>query len=203
MANNQYKALFLDVGGVLLTNGWDRESREEAAKKFNLDLNEMNERHALSFDTFEIGHLTLDEYLQSVVFYQSRSFTLNDFKEFMFSQSQPYLEMISLVKNLKAKYNLKVAAVSNEGRELTEYRLKTYKLDDLFDVSAFSGFIHLRKPDPGFYRLALDLTQVKPQEVIYIEDRPLLVEVGRKVGFRAIRHTNIDATKKLLEDLLK
>lgn len=201
MSANQYKALFLDVGGVLLTNGWDRHSREEAAKKFDIDFTEMNERHSLSFDTFEVGHLSLNEYLNYTVFYQSRNFTLHDFKEFMFAQSQPYLEMISLVKSLKAKHHLKVAAVSNEGRELVEYRLKTYKLDDLFDISCFSGFVHLRKPDPEFFRLAIDLAQVHPQEVIYIEDRPLFTEIGRKMGFRSIRHSNIDATKKLLEDL--
>lgn len=203
MGDNSYKALFLDVGGVLLTNGWDRHAREEAAKKFDLDLDELNERHALAFDTYEIGHLTLNEYLNYAVFYQSRKFTPNDFKEFMFAQSQPYLEMISLVKQLKEKYKLKVVAVSNEGKELVEYRIKTFKLNELFDVSLFSSFIHLRKPDPHFYQMAINIVQLTPQEVIYIDDRPLLVEIGRKIGLRSIRHTNIDATKKLLEDLLK
>lgn len=203
MAESSYKALFLDVGGVLLTNGWDKHAREDAAKKFDIDLDEMNERHSLAFGVYEIGHLTLNEYLNYVVFYQSRKFTPNDFKEFMFAQSQPYLEMISLIKQLKAKYNLCISALSNEGKELVEYRMKTFKLNEIFDICVFSCFVHLRKPDPNIYQIAINLAQINPHDIIYIEDRPLLVEIGRKIGFRSIRHTHIDATKKLLEDLLK
>jgi putative hydrolase of the HAD superfamily len=203
MSTVQFNALFLDIGGVLLTNGWDRHSREGAAKKFNLDFTEMSERHSLAFDTYEIGHMTLDEYLNYVVFYQSRDFSPEQFKDFMFSQSQPYLEMISLIKNLKAQHSLKIVAVSNEGRELVKYRIKTYELDDLFDVFVFSGFIHLRKPDPEFYQMAIDLSQVKPENVIYIDDRPLLVEMGRKLGFWSICHSNVAATRSLLNELLK
>ena len=78
--------LFLDIGGVILSNGWDHQLREKAAKKFGLDFMEMNQRHALTFDTYEIGKITLDEYLNRVVFYVSRSFSHEDFKEFMFGE---------------------------------------------------------------------------------------------------------------------
>src|SRR5689334_12952171 len=80
-------ALFLDVGGVMLTNGWDRKMREAAAKKFNLDLDDLNDRHRMTFDTYETGKLSLDEYLKSSVFYKDRPFTMEDFRDFMFSQS--------------------------------------------------------------------------------------------------------------------
>ena len=108
--------MFLDIGGVLLTNGWDRSMRRRAAEIFQLDYEEMNERHHLTFDTYEQGKLSLDEYLARVVFYEDRSFTREDFQDFMFSQSQQPPEMAQtegLIKGLKAKYNLKVAVVSN------------------------------------------------------------------------------------------
>ena len=123
------KALFLDIGGVLLTNGWDRHAREHAAGQFNLDYDEMDERHNLTFDTYEEGKLSLDEYLSRVVFYRERSFTRDEFQTFMFKQSQPLTDMILFIRELKSRYKLKTIAVSNEGRELTEYRIREFKLD--------------------------------------------------------------------------
>jgi len=122
------KTLFLDIGGVLLTNGWDRGIRILASEKFGLDYEEMNERHHLTFDTYEEGKLSLDEYLNRVVFYQERSFLREEFKAFMYAQSQPFPEMIELMHRLKNQYGLQVAAVSNEGRELTVYRVQQFKL---------------------------------------------------------------------------
>src|SRR5215469_2457944 len=97
-------ALFLDVGGVMLTNGWDRRSREAAAKKFNLDIDELNDRHRMTFDTYEAGKLSLDEYLRRTVFCKEQSFTMDEFKTFMYDESKAYPEMIDLVKTLKTKY---------------------------------------------------------------------------------------------------
>ena len=116
--------LFLDVGGVLLTNGWGHQSRALAAKAFDLNLDEMEDRHHLTFDTYEVGKLTLEEYLSRTVFYEERPFTPEQFREFMFAQSQPYPEMIELVRNLKAQHELKIATVNNEARELNSHRIR-------------------------------------------------------------------------------
>src|SRR5512146_2044759 len=113
-------ALFVDIGGVLLTNGWDHDARKRAATSFKLDLNEMEERHHLTFDTYEEGKLTLEEYLGRVVFYQKRPFSRAQFRRFMFAQSKPYPRMIEMICRLKARHGLKIAVVSNEGRELNE-----------------------------------------------------------------------------------
>src|SRR5512136_487089 len=128
MVTQRPTALFLDVGGVLLTNGWDRRMRKKAAEVFHLDQEEMDERHHLTFDTFELGKLSLDEYLNRMVFYEERPFSKEEFKGFMFSQSQPFPQMIDLVRNLKKAYGLKIAVVSNEGRELTTYRIQNFRL---------------------------------------------------------------------------
>src|SRR5689334_3321256 len=117
-SSSNITTLFLDIGGVLLTNGWGRDSRARAADKFGLDYDEMNERHHLTFDTYEEGKLSLDEYLNRVVFYKERSFSREEFKDFMYAQSQPFPEMIGLMRALKTQHGLHVAAVSNEGREL-------------------------------------------------------------------------------------
>src|SRR5208337_4839417 len=161
--------LFLDLGGVLLTNGWDRHARELAAQTFNLDRKEMDERHHLTFDTYEAGKLTLDKYLSRVVFYEERNFTEQEFRDFMFAQSKPFPEMIDLVRTLKARYKLKIAVVNNEGRELNERRIQMFKLESFIDFFISSCFVHVRKPDEDIYRIALDIAQVPPEQVAYLD----------------------------------
>ena len=201
MAGQPITALFLDIGGVLLTNGWDRQARKLAAETFGLDREETDERHHLTFDTFEEGKLTLDEYLNRTVFYKPQAFSLADFKAFMFSRSQPFPEMIDLIRRLKARHGLKVATLSNEGRELTAYRMRTFKFEEFVDFFISSCYVHFRKPDPDIYRIALDLAQVEPEQVAYIEDRPMFVEVAESLGFRGVVHKGLDSTRSALEKL--
>lgn len=191
-------SLFLDIGGVLLTNGWDHQARQRAATTFDLDYAELDERHHLTFDTYEEGKLTLDEYLSRVIFYCSRPFSAEDFKTFIFAQSQPYPETIQLFRDLKARYGLKITAISNEGRELTIYRIQQFNLDSLFDAFISSCFVHYRKPDPDIYRMALDVSQAAPSESIYIDDRAMFVDIARGLGFQGIQHQTYDATRTAL-----
>jgi putative hydrolase of the HAD superfamily len=193
--------LFLDIGGVLLTNGWDNNTRKRAAVKYGLDFDEMNERHHLTFDTYEEGKLSLDEYLNRIVFYQERSFSREEFKAFMYAQSQPFPEMIELMCGLKTQHGLQVAAVSNEGRELTVYRVQQFNLGTFIDFFVSSCFVHYRKPDADMYRIALDIAQVSPQQVVYIDDRPMFVEVAQGLEIRGIIHKGYETTRKALEGL--
>jgi putative hydrolase of the HAD superfamily len=193
--------LFLDIGGVLLTNGWDRHMRRQAAQRFGLDFEEMNDRHKMSFDTYEEGKLNLDTYLSQVVFYRERPFSRKEFKDFMFAQSQAHPEMIDLVSRLKEKYNLWSAAISNEGRELTVYRIKKFKLQTIIDFFVSSCFVHFRKPDQDLYRMALDISQAKPAQSVYIDDRALFVEIARDLGINGIHHTGFESTRAALAGL--
>lgn len=191
--------IFTDIGGVLLTNGWDRGCRRKAIDFFKLDTEETEERHQLCFDTLEVGKLSLDEYLDRVVFYKEQSFSRKKFKQFMYEQSQPFPEMLELVKKLKKKYSLKVAVVSNEGRELAEYRIKQFKLNELADFFIVSSFVHFRKPDADIFRIALDTAQVNPKQVVYLEDRPMFVQVAGSLDIHGLRHTDYNSTCRKLE----
>jgi putative hydrolase of the HAD superfamily len=192
--------LFLDIGGVLLTNGWDKAARRKAIKQFTLDPIETEERHHLTFDTYEVGKISLEEYLNRVVFYEKRHFTMDQFRDFIFSQSKPYPEMIKLISQLKKQRNLKIAVVSNEGRELTEYRIKKFKLYDFVDFFISSCFVHFRKPDEDIFEVALNTAQVHPSQVLYIEDRPMFVQVAEGLGIHGLKHTDFKSTiEKLAE----
>ncbi len=188
-------ALFLDIGDVLLTDGWDHQSRELAAKVFNLDLAEINYRHKLTFEAYELGKLTLEEYLSLVVFYREQAFSRTEFQKFMFEQSKPHPRMIELIRKLKAQYGLKIAVVSNEGRELNAYRIRKFKLDEFVDFFISSCFVHLRKPDSDIYRMALDIAQVPAEQVVYIDDQPMFVQVAEAEGIRGIQHTDCALTR--------
>ena len=192
---------FLDIGGVLLTNGWDHAIRRRAADRFELDYEEMNERHHLTFDTYEEGKLSLDGYLDRVIFYQDRPFTRQEFKAFMFTQSQPYPEMIKLIGDLKAQYGLKVAAVSNEGRELNAFRIRQFELGTFIDFFISSCFVHYRKPDADIYRIALDIAQVHPDQVLYLEDRAMFVDVAQDLEIRGIVHSGYEQTRAALKSM--
>ena len=194
-------ALFLDIGGVLLTNGWDRNARSMAAERFQLDRKEMDERHHLTFDTYESGKLTLEQYLIRTVFYQPRNFTMEEFRDFMFAQSESFPPMIDLIRKLKAQYKLKIAVVNNEGRELNEHRIHTFKLNSFVDFFISSCFVHFRKPDEEIYRIALEIAQVPADQVAYIDDRLMFVQVAEGVGLRGIHHTDYQSTVSALTAL--
>lgn len=184
------KVLFLDIGGVLLTNGWGHESRTLAAKTFNIDSDEMESRHRITFDTFEIGKISINDYLDRTVFYENRDFNHDQFKEFMFSRSKQLPQMMDLIKAIKTKYGLKVIAVSNECREINEYRIKKFQLDQLFDFFVSSCYVHLRKPDKDIYLTAIDITQVPVEQILYIDDRLMFIEVAQTLGIKGLHHVN-------------
>jgi putative hydrolase of the HAD superfamily len=186
--------LFLDIGGVLLTDGWDHHSRERAATHFKLDWAEMEDRHGLTFGTYEEGKLTLEEYLGRVVFHQERPFTRAQFRDFMFAQSKSYPDMIDMVARLKVRHKLKIAVVSNEARELNAHRIRKFKLDAVVDFFISSCFVHIRKPDADIFRLALDIAQVPARQVIYIENTPMFVEIAEGLGIRSILHIDYRST---------
>lgn len=190
--------LFLDIGGVLLTNGWDHHMRRRAAEHFKLDYEEMDVRHHMTFDTYELGKLSLKKYLDRVVFYKKRPFSHEEFRQFIFAQSQPLPGMIEFFAQLKQGHQLVVAAVSNEGRELTDYRVQKFELHRLIDFFICSCFVHFRKPDEDIYRLALDTAQARPEEVVYVDNLQMFVEVARSLGIHGIHHEHLDRTRAAL-----
>ncbi|MDP4131790.1 MAG: HAD family phosphatase [Bacteroidota bacterium] len=190
--------IFTDIGGVMLTNGWDRNGRIKAIRKFKLDPVETEERHHLTFDTYESGKISLDEYLKRLVFYKKRNFSEPDFRKFMFEQSRPFPDMLKLIRGIKEKYGIKIAVVSNEGRELNNYRIQTFGLNEFVDFFISSSFVHFRKPDADIFKVALDIAQVSPEKVIYIEDRPMFVQVADGLGIRGIIHKDYETTSKVL-----
>ncbi len=190
--------LFLDIGGVLLNNGWDHIVRRKVAEHFKLEWAELEERHALTFETHEEGKLAFEEYLGLVVFYKKRPFTRAQFRRFMCAQSKPYPEMIELIAQLKARRRLKIAVVSNEAREVNAYRIRKFKLSGFVDFFISSCFVHLRKPDADIFRLALDIAQTPARQVIYIENTPMFVQVAEGLGIRSILHTDYKSTRARL-----
>jgi putative hydrolase of the HAD superfamily len=193
--------IFTDIGGVLLTNGWDRTARKKAIDRFKLDPAETEERHHLTFDTYESGKISLSEYLKRLVFYKRRNFTEADFRKFMFAQSNPYPEMLSLIRAIKEKYNIKIAVVNNEGSELNVHRINAFRLGEFVDFFISSCIVHFRKPDADIFKVALDIAHVAPEKVIYLEDRAMFVQVADTLGIRGIIHQDFNTTKKLLADL--
>ncbi|MDX2080051.1 MAG: HAD-IA family hydrolase [Terrimicrobiaceae bacterium] len=201
MSNPRITTLFLDIGGVLLTNGWDTALRKRTAEHFAVDYAELDHRHRVTYDTYEEGKMTLETYLRQIIFYEPRAFTPAEVTKFILEEAKPYQDTIDLVRRLKAVYGLKIAVVSNEGREIAEDRIARFHLKDFVDFFVVSAFVHFRKPDLDIYRLALDVAQVQPGEVAYLEDRPLLCEVASSIGINAVLNRDAAETRAKLAEM--
>jgi len=198
------KIIFFDIGGVLLSNGWGTESRKAAAEQFGFDFATMNRLHEFIFNVYEIGSLTLDEYLDTVLFYEDREFSREAIKEFIFSQSVQLPGMLDWLKQWKLQHStrFRIISINNEGRELNDYRVTKFRLHDCFDAFVSSCEVGLRKPDPRIFRLAMGIAGARPEECVYFDDRPMLVAAAAKTGIDAHVHLNFESTKNILVQLL-
>ena len=190
--------LFIDVGHVLLTDSWGPAMRQKAVEKFGFDFADVAQRSQLTFEGYEEGKVTLDEYLTWVVFHEERSFSRAELTEFMLAQSEAYPEMLDCMRALKARYGLKIVVVTNDGREFIVHRIKRFGLKEFVDFFVVSCFVQYRKPETQIYHMALDMAQVDPQEVVYIDDQLLFVEVAQSLGIHTIHHTSYTSTRAAL-----
>lgn len=188
----EIKAIFWDVGGVLLTNAWDHTQRAAALEHFHLDEKEFQSRHELLVSSFERGKISLDDYLARTVFYRDRAFTKQDFEDFMFAQSEALPNMPQFAQSLADSGKYFMGTINNESRELNRYRIEKFGLRKIFQIFVSSCYVGLRKPEPDIYRLALDTTQFPAEECCFIDDRPLNLESAARLGMHAIEMQNLD-----------
>jgi putative hydrolase of the HAD superfamily len=194
-------AIFWDVGGVLLTNGWDRAQREKALEQFHLDREEFNDRHEMLVSSFERGKISLDDYLDRTIFYRSRPFTRDEFRQFMFALSQPKSDELALAQELSRSGKYLMSTINNESRELNLYRIEKFGLREIFDIFISSCFVGLRKPEKDIYRLALEVTQQVPAQCCFIDDRDLNLESAEKLGMQTIRMQTAEQLRQELRKL--
>ncbi|MCU1240108.1 MAG: haloacid dehalogenase superfamily protein subfamily variant 3 with third motif having or [Candidatus Acidoferrum typicum] len=192
--------LFWDIGGVILTNGWDTTARRRAAEVFHLDWDEFQERHELSFPAFDSGLISLDEYLNRTLFYRPRPFTREEFIAFMFAQSKEYPDSRALLDQVARLGKYFIGSINNEPLELNEYRIAAFHLRRDFQVFFSSCYLHTRKPEEVIYRVALKVTQRSAAECVFIDDRPLNLENPRKLGMKAIHYQNAEQLRAELKN---
>jgi putative hydrolase of the HAD superfamily len=194
-------ALFWDVSGVLLTNAWDHTERNRALVQFELDEVDFNDRHQMLVSSFERGKITLDEYLERTIFYRTRTFSPDAFKDYMFSLSHPKADVLEIAQSLSKSGKYLMCTLNNESKELNLYRLEKFHLREMFSLFVSSCFVGLRKPESDIYRLALDITQKLPEECCFIDDRPLNLESASRLGMHAIQMQNPEQLRADLEKL--
>jgi putative hydrolase of the HAD superfamily len=189
-------AIFWDVGGVLLSNAWDREQRRRALQHFDLDEVEFDDRHEMLVSSLERGKISLQEYLERTIFYRARPFTREVFTEYMFSLSQPDTETLRLARELAGSCKYLMSAINNESKELNLFRIQTFGLREIFSLFVSSCYVGLRKPEEGIYRLALDITQKAPEECCFVDDRPLNLDCASKLGMHVIQMENAEQLRR-------
>lgn len=178
--------LFFDVGGVLLTNGWDRYCRAAAAEKFGYDHEAANKRHYEVADDFEDGRLSMDEYLDYVIFYEPRSFDRDTFRQFMRSRSTPHAGSFEVLRQLASEGRYVLSTLNNESTELNLYRIETYELGRYFSAFYSSSFLGSHKPNPAIFQKVLWITKLNPGHCLFIDDREDNITTATELGFQTI-----------------
>jgi putative hydrolase of the HAD superfamily len=197
----QISTMFWDVGGVLLTNAWDRTQRERALGQFKLDAAEFDDRHQMVVSSLERGKIGFDEYLDRTVFYRPRPFAREVFKDYVFSLSQPHRDVLALAEQLARSGRYFMATINNESKELNLYRIQTFGLREIFSVFVSSCFVGLRKPEQGIYRLALEVTQKSPEDCCFIDDRALNLESAQRLGMHTVEMQDVEQLRRELRRL--
>lgn len=197
-----FDAILFDVGGVLLTNGWDRAERAAAAAHFDLDVQELDTNHFAVMEPWERGEIDINQYLDAAVFYEPRAFTRDEFVSFMFAQSQLLPDgALQILAELTASNPCMIGALNNEARETNEYRFSHFGLRRYFRVAFSSCYVGLRKPSPAIYRRAIDILGCAPERILFIDDRTENLEGGLAAGISAIRFTGERALREELTEL--
>jgi putative hydrolase of the HAD superfamily len=197
-----FDVILFDVGGVLLTNGWDHRERAAVLDQFHLDLAEFEARHAQPNDAWERDAITAKEYLDATVFYEPRSFSQREFLDAIFAQSKLLTDGgMGILKELAASDKCAVGVLNNEAREPNEYRFEHFGLRAYLQVAFSSCYMGLRKPGSAIYRRALDILGKAPQRVLFIDDRAENAAAAVAVGMKAIRFQGATALRSELENL--
>ena len=190
--------LFFDVGGVLLTNGWDTAARRKAADIFGLDWPEFQTRHEMLKTAFETGRLSLDGYIKKVAYHQPRAFAPEDFQAFMFAQSTVLGDTLDWVRSIAESGRYRLFTLNNESRELHENRVQAFRLGEVFRAFFTSCYMGQVKPDEGIYLNALGMAGCGVEAAVFIDDRAMNVEPAHALGLNAVQFTGLDALREYL-----
>jgi putative hydrolase of the HAD superfamily len=197
-----FDVILFDVGGVLLTNGWDTHERALTLEHFHLDPVGFDAGHREAYPAWERGAITLKTYLDAAVFNKPRSFSFDEFFAFMLAQSKVLPDgALGILKELAASNECMLGALNNEARETNEYRFETFGLRSYFKVRLSSCYLGLRKPDIEIYEKALDILGRPAGRVLFIDDRIENVAAAVKAGMQGIKFDGEQQLRKELAGL--
>jgi putative hydrolase of the HAD superfamily len=194
--------IFFDIGGVLGTNGWDREQRERAVERFNLDAHDFQCRHEEIVGAWEEGRISIDEYLDIAIFHEPRDFSRDEFVEFMHSQSVPDTKTVDLARELTRQPGYTLMTLNNESDELNRYRIGKFRISEIFEAFLSSCWLGARKPTQKFYERGMGIAQADPGTSLFIDDRPQNLAPAKKLGMQVILFTSAAQLRSDLERVL-
>jgi putative hydrolase of the HAD superfamily len=194
--------IFFDIGGVLGSNGWDREQRARAIERFHLDADDFQARHEEVVGEWEEGRISLDEYLDFAIFHTRRGFTKAEFGEFVRAQSIPDEETIAIARSLTAHKRFTLMTLNNESEELNSYRIRAFGIAEIFEAFLSSCWLGVRKPTQRFYQHALGIAQAEPTRSLFIDDRAQNLRPASSLGMKVLQFKSATQLRSDLEKLL-
>jgi putative hydrolase of the HAD superfamily len=201
--SSSVELVLFDVGGVLGSNGWDREQRDAAVERFHLNAEDFQYRHEETVGALEAGQISLDEYLDLTVFCEGRSFSKDEFRRFMFDQSVAWPDSIAVARELADSAVVRMATLNNECAELNVYRIEHFGLADIFPTFFTSCWLGTRKPTHEIYQRVLGMTQADPARTLFIDDRVQNLRPAEALGMRTMLFRNAEALRKELSSVIE
>ena len=194
--------VFFDIGGVLGSNGWDREQRARAVERFELHPDDFQCRHEEVVGAWEEGRITLDEYLDIAIFHTTRGFSRREFVDFMFAQSIPDEAVVAFARHLTRDTRFTLMTLNNESDELNRHRIEKFGIAQVFEAFLSSCWLGFRKPTHRFYERALAIAQADPATSLFIDDRQQNIAPARALGMSAILFESAEQLRPQLERVL-
>ena len=183
------RTIFWDIGGVVLTNGWDKGQRSRVLSRLGVNLEAYEEVHERANYYWERGLMTAKEFFAQTVLQANPHLDLTFetlWPQVCAESKVLHAECLDMLSELKEQGSYRLATLNNESRELNEYRLDAFKLRSLFDYFICSGYVHEMKPLPGIFRSAIDVSGFAARTALFIDDKSENCAAAEALGMHVI-----------------
>ena len=133
----------------------------------------------------ERGEIAETEFWSRLDRHVGGEFDLDRLRALFFERLERNPPMIELVRELRGD-GIRAALLTNNVREWEVRWRAMLPVDELFEVVVDSGFVGMRKPDPGIYRLTCERLGVAPARCLFVDDVEPNCAAAAELGMSAV-----------------
>jgi putative hydrolase of the HAD superfamily len=188
------RAVVFDYG-LVLTGPQDPEAHAALIRISGLPLERFEPLYWVNRHAYDEGKLSgmafWQEFVRAAGLPDDRKIVeeLNQWDARMWTTQNP--AMLAWQQQLKQQ-GLLTAILSNMGDNVLDNMKREFDWLPRFDVLVWSYQLHMAKPDPAIYQHTLMELGVRPEEALFLDDRPVNVEAAQALGIKAIVFSTVE-----------